>query len=121
MSVDLSGIQRILQETDPGKQISLAHIIAGPDPIVNKKLGLDPALDYAKAAIGIMTITPAETAIIAGDLAIKSAGIDLGFIDRFSGTLIITGTVSQVEAAFQSIGNYVKETLGFAVCDITRT
>ncbi|MBR5495793.1 MAG: BMC domain-containing protein [Oscillospiraceae bacterium] len=121
MSIDLNGIQRIIQETVPGKQISLAHIIAGPEPIVYKKLGLDPALDYAKAAIGIMTITPAETAIIAGDLAIKSAGIDLGFINRFSGTLIITGTVSQVEAAFQSIGDYVKESLGFAVCDITRT
>ena len=64
--------QRIIQELVPGKQISLAHIIANPDPILYKKLGLDPAIEYSRSAIGIMTITPAETAIIMGDIAIKS-------------------------------------------------
>ena len=47
------------------------------------KLGLDPSIDYAKSAIGIMTVSPAETAIIMGDLAIKSSGVDIGFVDRF--------------------------------------
>ena len=45
-----------------------------------------------------MTVSPAETAIIMGDLAIKSSGVDIGFVDRFSGSLIVTGTVSEVEA-----------------------
>lgn len=82
--------QRIVQELVPGKQISLAHIIANPDKIMYTKLGLDPSIDYAKSAIGIMTVSPAETAIIMGDLAIKSSGVDIGFVDLFSGSLIVT-------------------------------
>ena len=50
--------QRIVQELVPGKQITLAHIIASPDPILYEKLGLDPGIDYARAAIGIMTVSP---------------------------------------------------------------
>ena len=73
---------RIIQELVPGKQITLAHIIANPDDILYQKLGLDPAVDYASSAIGIVTMSPAETAIIAGDIAIKSSGVVLGFLDR---------------------------------------
>ena len=113
--------QRIVQELVPGKQISLAHIIANPDKIMYTKLGLDPAIDYSKSAIGILTVSPAETAIIMGDLAIKSAGIEIGFVDRFSGSLIVTGTVSEVEAAVKAVLDYVGGTLGFTTCPITRT
>lgn len=117
----LSDKMRIVQELVPGKQITLCHIIANPDRVLYRKLGLDPAVDYAKAAIGIVTMSPAETAIIAGDIAIKASGVELGFVDRFSGTLIVTGTVSEVEAALRALTAYAQETLGFVVCDITRT
>ena len=110
--------QRIVQELVPGKQITLAHIIASPDPVLYEKLGLDPSIDYARAAIGIMTVSPAETAIIMG---MKAAAIDLGFVDRFSGSLIISGTVSEVEASEQAILEYVKKELQYTVCGITRT
>lgn len=113
--------QRIVQELVPGKQLTLAHIIANPDPVLYAKLGLDPNMDYAKSAIGIMTISPAETAIIISDIAIKSAGVDIGFVDRFSGSLIMTGTVSEVEAAETAILEYVEEKLGFSICALTRT
>lgn len=113
--------QRIVQELVPGKQVTLAHIIASPDQILYEKLGLNPALDYARAAIGIMTVSPAETAIIMADVAMKSAAVDLGFVDRFSGSLIITGTVSEVEASEQAILGYVREELKYTVCGITRT
>lgn len=113
--------QRIIQELVPGKQISLAHIIANPDNILYKKLGLDPSMEYSRSAIGILTVSPAETAIIMADVALKSSGIDLGFVDRFSGSLIITGTVSEVEASVNAILDYVRERLGFAICPITRT
>jgi ethanolamine utilization protein EutS len=120
--MDLENHMRIVQELVPGKQITLAHTIANPDPILYRKLGLDPAVDYRGAgAIGILTISPSETAVIAADLAMKSAGIELGFVDRFSGTLIITGTVSEVGASLRAILDYCKETLGFAVCEMTRT
>ena len=112
---------RIIQELVPGKQISLAHIIANPDKILYTKLGLDPSVDYSRSAIGILTISPAETAIIMADIAIKSSGVELGFVDRFSGSLIITGTVSEVEASVGAILDYVSEKLGFTVCPITRT
>ena len=112
---------RIVQELVPGKQITIAHIIANPDDILYKKLGLDPALDYSKTAIGIVTMSPAETAIIAGDIAIKSSGVELGFVDRFSGTLIVTGRVADVEASLNALVDYCRDTLGFTVCAITKT
>ena len=49
--------QRIIQEFVPGKQITLAHVIAGPDPAIYVKLGLEPE---QMDAIGILTITPSE-------------------------------------------------------------
>ena len=119
--MDIQNVPRIVQELVPGKQITLAHIIATPDDILYQKLGLNPAVDYAKAAIGILTMSPSETAIIAGDLAIKTAGVDLGFVDRFSGTLIVTGRVSEVEAALKAIVDYARDVLGFTVCPLTRT
>lgn len=112
---------RIVQELVPGKQISIAHVIANPDNEIYTKLGLDPAVDYSRTAIGLMTISPAETSVIAGDLATKSANVVLGFVDRFSGTLIVTGRVSEVESALKSINEYFRETLGFTVCPITKT
>lgn len=113
--------QRIVQELVPGKQVSLAHIIANPDKILYEKLGLKSSAGDIKSAIGVMTISPAETAIIIADIAVKSAGVTLGFVDRFSGSLVITGTVSEVEAAVQAILQYTKMQLGFEICMITRT
>ncbi len=112
---------RIIQEYVPGCQVTLAHIIASPDRILYEKLGLDPRLDYEKAAIGVTTVTPSETAIIMADIALKASGIYLGFVDRFSGSLIFTGSVSEVEEAMAAQLNYVKEKLGYTVCDITKT
>jgi len=115
------GKLRIIQETVPGKQVTLAHIIASPDEIVYKKLGLNPSVDYQKAAIGILSMTPSEISVIAGDLAIKTSVIDLGFIDRFSGTLMFTGRISEVESAIKTILVYLQNTLKFTICEITKT
>lgn len=112
---------RIIQEYVPGCQVTLAHIIASPDKILYEKLGLDPSIDYKKSAIGIMTVTPSETAIIMADIAIKSSGVELGFVDRFSGALIITGTVSEVQSSTEAVLEYTKETLNYTVCQVTRT
>lgn len=115
------GKMRIIQETVPGKQVTLAHIIAGPDPIIYKKLGLDPNIDYQQAAIGLLCMCPSETSVIAGDIALKTSSVDMGFIDRFSGTLIFTGRISNVTQAVQAILSYLESRLGFAICEITRT
>lgn len=117
----LEHMTRIIQESVPGRQVTLAHIIASPDPILYEKLGLDPRIDYERAAIGVTTVVPSETAIIMADIAIKSSGITLGFVDRFSGSLIVTGTVSEVQSAMEAMEEYVKEKLGYTVCPITKT
>ncbi len=117
----ISDRMRIIQELVPGKQITLSHIIAGPDPVIYQKLGLNPEVDYARSAIGILTMSPAETAVIGADIATKTSNVDLGFVDRFSGTLIVTGLFSDVKAALEAIMEYSRDTLGFDVCELTKT
>ena len=110
--------QRIIQEFVPGKQITLAHVIAGPNPGIYAKLGLEPE---EMDAIGILTITPSEGAIIAADIATKASDITLGFIDRFSGALVFTGDISSVEAAIKDILRTMEQDLGCTRAPITRT
>ena len=119
--MELRDKMRIVQELVPGKQVTLCHIIANPDDILYVKLGLDPRTDYTRSAIGVLTISPAESAVIAADIALKSSGADVGFVDRFTGTLIISGSVSAVESAFTAIREYVINRLGYTCCELTRT
>ncbi|MBF0698493.1 BMC domain-containing protein [Streptococcus danieliae] len=110
--------QRMIQEYVPGKQVTLAHLIANPDSAIFEKLGLS---SDKRGAIGILTITPSEAAIIAVDLASKAAGIEIGFVDRFSGSVVVTGDVSSVEAALQAVLSGLEEILGFSSTVVTRT
>ena len=67
---------RIVQETVAGKEITFAHVMGGPAPIIYQKLGLNPQVDYRSSAIGIMNMTPSESAVIASDIAVKSGNHD---------------------------------------------
>ena len=42
---------RIVQETVAGKEITFAHVMGGPAPIIYQKLGLNPQVDYQSSAI----------------------------------------------------------------------
>ena len=117
---DAEGKMRIIQELVPGKQITLAHVIGGPRPIVYKKLELNPDVDYGNSAIGILNMSPPESAVIASDISIKTGDVYLGFVDRFSGTLIITGLLSEVNSAVDEIVRYFRDDLGYSCCEITR-
>ena len=119
--MELRDKMRIVQELVPGKQVTLCHIIANPDDILYVKLGLDPKTDYTRSAIGVLTISPAVSAVIAADIALKSSGAEVGFVDRFTGTLIISGSVSAVESAFTAIREYVINRLGYTCCELTKT
>lgn len=119
--IPMTDKMRIIQELVPGKQITLAHIIANPDPILYEKLGLDPKQNRFRSAIGVLTVSPCESAVIAADLAMKASGGMVEFVDRFTGTLIVTGTVSEVESAIGAVCTYFEGTLGYAVCPLTRT
>lgn len=114
---DFNEKQRIIQEFVPGKQVTLAHLITKPDAELYKKLGL---LD-AHGAIGILTITPSEAAIIAADVAMKAAKVTIGFVDRFSGSLLITGDVAAVEAALRAVSDVLGDQLLFTKAKITKT
>lgn len=108
--------ERIIQEFVPGKQVTLAHLIAHPTEDLTKKIGV-PGAD----AIGIMTLTPGETAMIAGDIATKAADVQIGFLDRFSGALVIYGTTGAVEEALTQVVSTLSRLLGYAPCVITKT
>jgi len=109
---------RKIFESVPGKQVTLAHIIANPDERILNKLGLK---DEKYQAIGIMTITPSEVAIIAVDYAKKMSPVKIGFIDRFSGSVVLLGDVSSVETAMNEATSFLRHQLGFNVAGITRT
>jgi ethanolamine utilization protein EutS len=110
--------QRVIQEYVPGKQVTLAHVIASPHRSISMKLGLDEA---AGDAIGILTITPSEGVIIAADIATKAAAVDIGFLDRFGGSLVLTGDVASVEASLRAVLVYFDEVLRYACIEMTRS
>jgi len=115
--IELDEKKRIVQEFVPGKQVTLAHVIANPVESLYSKMGLV----NGEGAIGIFTITPSEGAIIAADVASKAADVTIGFVDRFSGSLVITGDVSAVEAALHDVIHMLCTMMGFTSTQITKS
>lgn len=111
--------QRVIQEFVPGKQVTMAHLIANPMPGLYKKLGV---IGNPSGALGIMTITPSEAAIIGADVASKAANVEVVFVDRFNGSLVISGDVASAEAAVRDVIDVLQNVLGFTIAtEITRT
>lgn len=113
---DDQDMARIIQETVPGKQVTLAHVIASPMADIYERLGIDEA-----GAIGILNLTPYETAIIAADIATKTADVEIGFLDRFTGSVLISGDVQSVETALQAVLDTLQTILAFDIVPMTRT
>ena len=116
MMEDKKDIQRVIQESVPGKQVTLAHIIASPVADIYDRLGIEES-----GAIGILTLTPGETAIIAADIATKAADVEIGFLDRFTAAVLINGDVQSVETALGTVIDKLAKLLQFDVVKITRT
>ena len=110
--------QRIIQEFVPGKQVTLAHVIANPVSDLYRKIG---AMDDQQGALGILTITPSEAAIIAADVSTKSGEVELVFVDRFSGSVIISGDVSSVESSLRAVIEVLCIFIDSATTEITKT
>ena len=104
--------QRVIQEFVPGKQVTMAHLIANPMPDLYKKLGV---IGKPSGALGIMTITPSEAAIIGADVASKAADVEVVFVDRFNGSLVISGDVASAEAALRDVLHVLENVLGFVI------
>jgi ethanolamine utilization protein EutS len=115
--MDFDKKERIIQEFVPGRQITLAHVIANPIPDLCTKLGI---IDLNNA-IGIFTITPSEAAIIAGDVATKASDVKIGFVDRFTGSLLIHGDVAAVRAAMSDVMRVLCDGMKFTPTEITNS
>lgn len=109
-------LARIVQESVPGKQVTIAHVIASPGPEIHERIGVP-----AGESIGILTLTPAETAIIAADVAAKAAPVSIGFLDRFTGSVVVLGDVQSVEEAIAEVVQMLRRDLGFYTVDVTRS
>ncbi len=109
-------MQRVIEESVPGKQVTIAHVIASPIREVYECLGIDEM-----GAIGILTLSPFETSIIAADIAAKAADVEVGFLDRFTGSVIIAGDVDSVETALTAVCDTLKRGLGYMVPPVTKT
>ena len=81
-----------------------------------QKLGIQEV-----GALGIMTCTPSETVIIAADLATKAAHVRIGFLDRFTGSLVLIGSVSEVEMALFEINRFLEHNLGYTPANLTKS
>jgi len=108
----------------PGKEVCLAHIICSSQTCVYQNLGLHIGVhegeDHTGEAIGLVRVTPWEAVVVAADVAMKSADVEIGFMDRFCGSLIITGG-AQVQTAVEEVVRFFHEELGFRTCRIYKS
>ena len=115
-----NGQVRIVQLSVPAREINFAHIIGMPDECIYRNLCLDSGFhagtDPTGNAIGILQMTPPECTVIAADIALKAGDIDIGFLDRFSGALIITGPLAEVKTAISENVAYFRDALHYTVC-----
>ena len=116
MDILSGGKERIIQESVPGKQVTIAHVIAAPMQDIYENLNMQKGV-----SIGILTLTPCETSIIAADIATKAATVKIAFLDRSTGSLIITGDVQSVESALTAVTRVLHDDLGFATVHVTKT
>ena len=116
---------RITRLRVPGKEGCLAHVISSSQSQIYQNLGLHIGVhegeDHTGESIGLIRFTPWEVVVVAADVATKSADVQIGFMDRFCGSLIITGGLSEVQTAVEDVVRFFKEALGFQTCQIHRS
>lgn len=113
---------RMVRMRVPGKEVCLAHIISRSDTCVYQNLGLHIGVhegeDHTGESIGLIRFTPWEAVVAAADVALKSADVQIGFMDRFGGTLILLGSLIDVQTAVEEVVRFFDKELGFGVCEI---
>ena len=106
----------------PGKEVCLAHVINPSDTVIYQNLGLHIGVhegeDHTGEAIGMIRFTPWEAVVAAADCAIKAANVEIGFMDRFCGSLILTGNLTEVRTAVEEVVRFFRDDLHFSVCEI---
>ncbi len=109
----------------PGKEVCLAHVISPSDKSVYQNLalhiGVHEGEDHTGESIGLIRFTPWESVVVAADIAVKSANVQICFMDRFCGSLIVSGRLSDVQTAVEAVVRFFDEELGFAVCEVHKS
>lgn len=113
---------RITRLRVPGKEVCMAHIISATQSAVFQNLGLSIGVhegeDHTGESIGLIRFTPWEAVVVAADVAMKSADVQIGFMDRFCGTLILTGGLAEVQTAVEEVVRFFGGIPGFKTCKI---
>ena len=116
---------RLTRVRVPGKSIDLAHVMSPSDSSVYQNLalhiGVHEGEDHRGESLGLIRFTPWEAVVVATDIAVKAAHVQVGFMDRFCGTLIITGGLSEVMTAVEEVVKFFRDELKFSVCEIHRS
>lgn len=116
---------RIVRIRVPGCEVMFSHIIGTSRPEIYRNLGLHIGVhlgeDHTGETLGLMQFTPWESVVIAADIAVKAADVQIGFMDRFNGSLILTGERENVRTAMVEIRKFYYEELGFGMCELTET
>lgn len=106
----------------PGKEVCLAHVLSPSETCIYQNLalhiGVHEGEDHTGESIGLIRFTPWEAVAAAADIAVKSADVQVGFMDRFCGSLILTGGLSQVQTAVEEVVRFFGEELGFRTCEV---
>ncbi len=106
----------------PGKEVCLAHVLSPSETCIYQNLalhiGVHEGEDHTGESIGLIRFTPWEAVVAAADIAVKSADVQVGFMDRFCGSLILTGGLSQVQTAVEEVVRFFGEELGFRTCEV---
>ena len=109
----------------PGKEVCLAHVLNPSQACIYQNLGLHIGVhegeDHTGDAVGMIRFTPWEAVVVAADVAMKSADVQIGFMDRFCGSLILTGGLTEVQTAVEEVVRFFSEVLGFKTCAIHRS
>ena len=117
------GHLRLRRVRVPGREVCLAQIIGVSQREVYENLGLHIGIhageDHVGESIGLMHFTPWEASIVAADVATKCGNVEIGFLDRFCGTLIVLGNRTDVQSAVEGVVDFFEHELHFPVCDVT--
>lgn len=109
----------------PGKEVCLAHIINPTDERIYQNLalhiGVHEGEDHTGETLGLVRFTPWEAVVVGADVAMKSADVQVCFMDRFCGSLILSGKLTDVQTAVESVVKFFDEELGFSTCKVHKS
>ena len=97
---------RLTRVRVPGKELSFAHVFTPNDRSIYENLalhiGVHEGEDHSGDAIGMVRVTPWEAIVVAADVAVKAAHVE-------------------VMTAVEEVVRFFHETLKFDVCKIHRS